>query len=162
MKLDRWIPISEAAALAEVSVRTMRRRMHALNSRCGGQVMRSYEPEGAKPRKYFVSAEALLHFMRTDPSALDNELAEIHARMDDFDRKLLALRDSHRALKRRVKSAQAVPTSATVGQDLSHSYGSRRQRPAPRCPGAPAKIDCACESFAAVADIEGPGIKPSP
>jgi hypothetical protein len=128
MKLDRWIPISEAAELAGVGARTMRRRMLVLNARCGGRALRSYEPEGTLPRKYFVSVEALLHFLRTDPSSFDGELADIHGKMEEFDRKLNALRDSHRALKRKVNAERPVPTSNNVGQEFEQLYGSRRQR----------------------------------
>lgn len=106
-KLDRWIPLAEAAELAHVNVDTMRRRMHALNERMGGRVMVSYHRRG-KPRKYFVSVEALFSVMHTDPELRDRELAEMSERLRSAELKLDALRNWRRVQVAKQASLEAL------------------------------------------------------
>jgi hypothetical protein len=129
MKLDRWISISEAARLAgevdERGRRRFKRRMMALNSRCGGKLLRSFDATG-QPRKYFVSAEALLFHLRTDPNMLDEQFEELRGIVEEHDKKLQALRQALRArtktLDDRLSRLERVPSSASVAPA---SRGSR-------------------------------------
>jgi hypothetical protein len=99
VNLDRWLSVSQAAELAGVKRRTMLRRLWYLQSESGQRIMRRV---GA--RKLEVSAEALQRALRTDPELRDAELAGIASRVDDHERKLLALRNAHKSLKKQVKT----------------------------------------------------------
>lgn len=101
LRLDRWLSVSEAAQLAGVPRRTMLRRLWFLHSQVSDGVLRRIGK-----RKLQVSAQALERALRTDPELMDAELSGIVARIDDQDRKLLALRNAHRSLKARVKTLE--------------------------------------------------------
>ena len=98
MTPDRWLSVRQAAELAGTPLRTMRRRLYYLDSRNGGRLLK-----WVSERRVLVSAEALLRELRTDPDFRDAELTGFHAKLEDQGKKLLALRDAHRSLKRRVK-----------------------------------------------------------
>jgi len=101
VKLDRWIPLAEAARIADVPLRRFRRRMHALNRRTRGALMKNFaKGEGAGSR-WHVSAEALLHQLRSDPEIIDEKIAELERKVADHETKLTALRDSYRAFRRK-------------------------------------------------------------
>lgn len=97
MKFDRWLSIAEASKLAGVPRRTLLRRLWLLHHQTPGGVLRRI---GA--RKLFVSADALERALRTDPGLRDTESEAVAARLEDFERKLLGLRNSQKALRKRV------------------------------------------------------------
>jgi len=103
---DGWIPLAETARKAGVPERTMRRRMVALHQRLGGGVLRSYHPEGGHVRKWFVNAAALRAGIEKDPDATEVALGEHLVRIEELERRLLALRQSHIVVKRHVKAVQ--------------------------------------------------------
>lgn len=113
---DAWIPLAETARKAGVNERTMRRRMVALHQRMGGGVLRSYHPEGGHVRKWFVNAAALRAGIEKDPDATEVALGEHLVRIEELEKKLLALRQSHIAVKRQVKAVQlALFPAAAIG-----------------------------------------------
>lgn len=97
MRPDLWITVKKAAVLAETPVRTMRRRLGYLDNKSGGKLLK-----WVSPRRVLVNCDALLRELRTDPEFREQELSKFHVKLDDHDKKLLALRDSLRALKKRV------------------------------------------------------------
>lgn len=84
LKLDRWIPMAEAARMAGEPPRRFRRRMHALNRQAGGKLLRHFG-HGQQKRRLHVSAEALMSYMRTDPDALDAELSDLTIRIEELE-----------------------------------------------------------------------------
>ncbi len=108
MNPDRWLTIRQAAAVAidaegkPTPLRTMRRRLYHLDARSGGRLLK-----WVSPRRVLVSAEALLRELRTDPDFADAELSSFHGRLEDHEKKLLALRQAHRSLKVRVKTLES-------------------------------------------------------
>lgn len=84
LKLDRWIPLAEAARMAGEPPRRFRRRLHALNRQAGGKLLRHFG-QGQQKRRLHVSAEALMSYMRTDPDALDAELSDLTIRVEELE-----------------------------------------------------------------------------
>lgn len=100
IKLDRWVPMAEAAKLADEPLWRFRRRMKILNERHGGQLLKHFG-RGNKHKRLHVSAEALMHHLRTDPNAIDEQVEALQAELAVTNRKLEALRDSHHAFRRK-------------------------------------------------------------
>ncbi len=103
MKLDRWLSMTEAAALAGVGRRTMLRRLWLLHHQVPGGILKRMGK-----RKLFVSAEALERALRTDPGLQDAEAEAVAARLEDHERKFLALRNAQRTLRKRVTALERV------------------------------------------------------
>ncbi|MBA2724272.1 MAG: hypothetical protein H0U56_15570 [Methylibium sp.] len=101
----KWISIPEAARAAGVQPQTMRRRLLALHFKLGGGIVRSLHLQG-KPRKYWVNVEALRLASAQEPDAIEVELGDLRTRVADLERKLDALRNAYRQLK---KAAAASP-----------------------------------------------------
>lgn len=101
LKLDRWLSMAEAAQLAGVGRRTLLRRLWLLHNEIPGGLLKRM---GA--RKLFVSADALERALRTDPGLRDTEAEAFASRLEDFERKVLALRNSHKALRKRVSAVE--------------------------------------------------------
>jgi hypothetical protein len=99
-ELKGWLPLAETARAAGVSERTMRRRMVALHQKLDGGVLRSYNLKG-KTRKWFVNPQALLAGVEDDPDEAERGLGEHLLRIEELEKRLDALRQSHNALKRK-------------------------------------------------------------
>lgn len=112
-----WISIPEAAAAAGVHPRTMRRRLLALNFQCGGGIVRSLHLQG-KPRRYFVQVQALQKAMDAEPNQVESELGDLRTRVDDLEKKLDALRNAHRQLKKQLKGNRE-PSPAVTPADTN-------------------------------------------
>lgn len=109
--------VPEAARAAGVHPRTMRRRLLALNFQCGGGIVRSLHLQG-KPRKYFVQVQALQRALEDAPNPVESELGDLRTRVDDLEKKLDALRNAHRQLKRQAtSSAGAIVTVSSADTD---------------------------------------------
>lgn len=96
-RINRWIPISEAAALVGENPRRMRRRLHALNARHGGCLLRNFGVGLIRPRLE-VSAEALVHLLRADFPR--DDLDDVRQRVGLLEERLEVLRDAHRQTRR--------------------------------------------------------------
>lgn len=94
----------------------MRYRMVALHHKLGGGVLRSYSRPGKRVRKWFVNAEALRLSVERDPDDTERALGEHLLRIEELEKKLDALRQSHNALKRKTNlSVQALEAALRVG-----------------------------------------------
>lgn len=99
----RWLSIREAAELVPaVSRRQLLRRLHLLDARSGGRLLRRLGT-----RKLEVSTEVLERVLRPEPEEPDEGLV---AELADLRAKLTALRNAHRALRRRVERLEALKT----------------------------------------------------
>lgn len=98
-RVGRWLTITEAAELTDVPERTMRRRLHFLNEQSGGTLLRQ-----VGKKRLMVSAEALQRELGSPPESSD-EVAALRFLVELQDRKLTALRDELRALRRQVREA---------------------------------------------------------
>jgi hypothetical protein len=96
-----WITVSQAAKLAGVPVRTMRRHLHALDERFGHRILRRYGP-----RKLWVHSGALQHALRSDPDLMSEQLTGLTSRLGEVERRVTALRGAHRNLSDRVELNQ--------------------------------------------------------
>lgn len=123
MNAPKWLTIPQAAKLAGVPERTMRRRLAYLQRERGG-ILRRFGPG-----KRLVSAEALRRAFEDDPDLHDAELAGVAARLDDHEKKILALRSAHRSLKARVKRIDSAiktdPESDNSGHNRPRSAASQ-------------------------------------
>jgi hypothetical protein len=87
----------------------MRRRMVALHQQMGGNVLRSYNRPGQRVGKWWVNVTALQAKARDlqsgpeEPESVDVALGEHLLRIERVEKRLQALRDSHIALKNKVK-----------------------------------------------------------
>jgi DNA-binding transcriptional MerR regulator len=90
-----WMTVPQAARLAGVPVRTMRRRLHILDRRSGGHVLRRYGPGRSK---IWVHYKALLHELRSDPEIMGEQLATLESRLSELERRVTALRGAHHGL----------------------------------------------------------------
>lgn len=104
MRVDKWLTISEAAKLAGVHPRTMRRRLRYLHS--DRPQLGLLSRFGA--RKTLVSANALQRVLTTDPALSDAELESIHSRLHQIDQRVAALRQGYRRLERRLPPRAAT------------------------------------------------------
>lgn len=101
-RLDPWISLRRAADLMELPVWTARRRLHTLNDAVGGGVLRRFTDRG----RIYVDVGALLYHLRNDPKESEDDFDELRAKVEDLERKILALRNAHRHLRRRVDASQ--------------------------------------------------------
>src|SRR5262245_57661957 len=101
IKLDRWIPLAEAARLAGEPIWRFRRRLGALNGQSGGRLLRHFG-FGTRKRRLHVSAEALLGVLRTDPAAIDGAVSALSARIRDLEIALEAEKKARLAFQSRV------------------------------------------------------------
>jgi hypothetical protein len=126
MKLDRWIPLAEAAGMAGEPLWRFRRRMHVLNHRHGGRLLRNFSRGDRNAARWHVSAEALLHHLRTDPNQGDEELDEIRGRVDENEQKTEALRQAFRRRSREwyARIERLEKLTGANGSELA-SRGSR-------------------------------------
>jgi hypothetical protein len=112
IKPDRWLSIAEAAELAQEPTWKLKRKLLALHETTGGRVLQSYQKPGKKVRKWFVSAEALLVCLRTDPKVVDAQIEAIESRLGVLESRQVALRNAHRQHRReqsdRWKKQEAV------------------------------------------------------
>lgn len=97
-----WVSVADAAKAAGVGHRTMRRRLLRLNERFGGGVLESYEPKGARARKYWVNPAVLKLAVDGQTPELERRLENAEARVALVEKKVQRLADSHKALKRKV------------------------------------------------------------
>lgn len=104
---SKWLTVTEAAALAGVPIWTMRRRLKYLHAERGG-ILRRFGH-----RKLMVSAAGLQRAFEDDPELREAELSGMASKLDEHEKKILALRNAHRSLKQRVieneRRAKAVP-----------------------------------------------------
>lgn len=84
-------------------------RMTGLHQRLGGGVLRSHNRPGTKVRKWFVNPLVVKAAVEKDPDATEVALGEHLMRIEELERKLEALRQSHIALKRSFKESRAQP-----------------------------------------------------
>lgn len=119
MKLDKWIPMAEAAELAGEPLRRFRRRMLTLNERHGGQLLKHFG-RGQQRRHLHVSAEALLHHLRTKPAgdsaeidALAERIAQLEAQQAETAERLSALRVAFQRRTRQWLARQAEISKTT-------------------------------------------------
>jgi hypothetical protein len=108
--LDGWQSLAETARKAGVSERTMRRRMVALHQQLGGNVLRTYTRPGQRVGKWWVNLNVLQAKARelqsdnqSEPESTEVALGEHLLRIERVEKRLQALRDSHIALKNKVK-----------------------------------------------------------
>jgi hypothetical protein len=90
----------------------MRRRMVALHQQLGGNVLRTYTRPGQRVGKWWVNLTVLQAKARDlqsdtatteEPESIQVSLGEHLLRIERVEKKLQALRDSHIALKNKVK-----------------------------------------------------------
>jgi hypothetical protein len=89
------ITVTEAARMAGISRRTMLWRLHQIDKRSGGRVLRRY---GSGRSKLWVHSKALLHELRADPEIMGEQLATLSSRLGELERRVTALRGAHRGL----------------------------------------------------------------
>lgn len=114
MTSKRWLTIPEAAKLAGVPERTMRRRLQYLHRERGG-ILRRFGP-----RRILVSAAGLQRAFEDDPDLREAEASGMASRIEEHEKKLLALRNAHRSLKGRVRELEAVSKTAPVSDSSGH------------------------------------------
>lgn len=98
-----WVSVSQAAAGMGLSKRQAMRRLHAMNREHGGRLLRIVGrcPNG-RPSKIEVCAEVLLEIEKGRLATAETEIRAVNMRIDSLEDRLLALRNSHRAHKRKV------------------------------------------------------------
>jgi len=86
-----------------ISERQMRRRLYHLHAEArahgGVRILKR-----ASRRRVLVSAEALLHELRTDTSRHEALLSDIESETERLDRQMTSFRHSLRSIKRRLKA----------------------------------------------------------
>lgn len=110
----RWLTIPEAAALAGVPLSTMRRRLKYLHGERGG-ILRRFGH-----RRILVSAAGLQRAFEDDPDLREAEASGMAAKLDEHEKKILALRNAHRSLKGRVRELEAVSKAGHVRAISGH------------------------------------------
>ncbi len=104
---EDWLPLAEHAREKGISERTLRRRLTALHQRLGGGVLRAYNQEGTKVRKWFFNPAATRAGLEREPDATESALGEHLLRIEDLEKKVMALRQSLNS----VKAKQKAPVS---------------------------------------------------
>ncbi len=95
------ISVGRAARAMGLSRRQALRRFHELNRRCDGRLLHpvGYRPDG-RASKFEVDAEVLLELHRS-PDVAREEVSELRSRVDDVEQRLVALRNSLLAHRRK-------------------------------------------------------------
>ncbi len=105
---EDWVPLAEHARERGVAERTLRRQLTALHARLGGGVLRSYNQEGTKVRKWFFNRATTKAGLERDPDAIAVQVGELTLQFEDLKEKVNALRQAHNSLKRLVKVPKAT------------------------------------------------------
>lgn len=103
---EDWLPLAEHAREKGISERTLRRRLTALHQRLGGGVLRAYNQEGTKVRKWFFNPLSVKAGLERDPDEAEISLGEHLLRIEDAEKKLEAFRQSLNAVKAKVKGIE--------------------------------------------------------
>lgn len=101
--LPTRLTVSQAASMAGVNRRTMLRRLRAIDRRCGGRVLTWY---GVGRSKLWVDSKELLIQLRSPSAVYSDKLGVLHARLEELDRRVTALRGAHRGLSDRFELAE--------------------------------------------------------
>lgn len=100
------ISVGRAAQVMGLSRRQALRRFHELNRRCDGRLLHpvGFRPDG-RPSKFEVDAEVLLELHRGNPDAAREDANDLRSRVDDVEQRLVALRNSLLAHRRKTAKA---------------------------------------------------------
>lgn len=97
-----WIRIPEAARLVGMSRQGMRKRLLRLNQIAGGRLLRRESATG-RGGHFEVCVEVLRELRSYDPKERERELGHVHWRIGEVEGRLEALRNAHRAHRRRTE-----------------------------------------------------------
>jgi len=70
-------------------------------------VLRSYNQPGTRVRKWFVNLAAVRAGLERDPANAEEAIGDVLLRLEDQEKKSEAFRQSHNALKRKVKALES-------------------------------------------------------
>ncbi len=94
-----WVPMAEAARLAETPYNCFRRRMHRLNKLSDGAILRNVGC-GKRPT-WLVSPKALRDYQRTDPEVRDEQISHLRKKIDLLSEKIEQERKVNRSFRAR-------------------------------------------------------------
>jgi len=103
---EDWIELAAHAREKGIPERTLRRRLTALHQQLGGGVLRSHNKPGTKVRKWFFNPLATRAGLERDPDMVELALGEHLLRLEDLEKKVMALRQSLNSVKAKQKAAK--------------------------------------------------------